>query len=270
MAVARAGDILSRSLRVVWQDYPAFLLAVGPPLLVGALLSYLASVVLGPDLASLQQAAAGSGSSVPAVLGPYLLKTTAFVVAAGLLLAVAAFRAIRATLAAPGLRGDPAELPSEPAGGLAAFVLTSFAVGAMVLAVLLLGTILIFLVLPFLGAIAGAVYLLLRWALAPVAVALEDLGVAAGLERSGEITEEHRRSLLGILAVLALALVVPTAGLQGLLGLAGLGSSSALKALAGLVVQLVVVPWGTAALVLAHAELAEIFHEKEMPIGDPT
>ncbi|HVL87890.1 MAG TPA: zinc ribbon domain-containing protein [Candidatus Thermoplasmatota archaeon] len=115
--------------------------------------------------------------------------------------------------------------------------------------------------LSLLGAIVLAVWLYLRWYVAPVAAALEAPGaVGDRLSRSRALTQGSRLSILGLLVILAIVGAILSAIATAPLSLALGGESILVQALAqqagGVLVSLVMTPVGVAAAVLVYASLA--------------
>lgn len=151
-----------------------------------------------------------------------------------------------------------------------AYVGLAIVVALAVLGVVLLGFLLFFLIIPpFLGLIA-AVYLTLRWYVAPAALVFEGQGVTDSMSRSSGLTDGEKLSILGIVLILFLVNAAVSFAV-GLVATPGTGfgptdPSQAVEAatdpvyivgsaVATYLAQLVSVPLGSAAIVHAFRDL---------------
>lgn len=268
MGAIGAVDIVKRSVGTVRDEAGAYLATVGVLLLVVSAFNLAIDIVLGPTFEEF------ADPSAPPELGEVL--QAAGVGAAlglvGFLLSMAAlFFALAVTW--DRLEDRPTSLTATwdrhgdrflPYIGLVVIVLLAAA------GVAALGFALFFLVVPpFLG-IVGAVYLVLRWYVAPAALVAEDAGILDAMRRSSTLTEGEKLPLLGVLVLLFLVTVlvsVPAGLLVSPYGLsppqdpaqvaqqATSTGTLVANAVVNYIVQLVTIPLGAAAIVHAYRDL---------------
>lgn len=143
---------------------------------------------------------------------------------------------------------------------------------AIALGVMLVGMMLFFLVIPLLLVFPALIYLMLRWYVAPAAILVEGRGVRDAMDRSAQLTDGVKLSILGLVLLVGVVLAVLSIPLGLLSGLAtGFPSadptqafeatsepvSVVVNAVVNYVSQLVSLSLGAAAMIHVYRQLAD-------------
>lgn len=143
---------------------------------------------------------------------------------------------------------------------------------AIALAIMLVGLALFFLILPLFLIVPTIVYLMLRWYVAPAATLVEGRGAREAMDRSAQLTDGSKLSILGLVLLVGIVLVLVSMPLSMLTGIASglpptepaqvLESASdpprvVASAVANYVSQLVSLPLGSAAMIHVYRRLSE-------------
>lgn len=143
---------------------------------------------------------------------------------------------------------------------------------AIALGVMLVGMMLFFLIIPLLLVFPALVYLMLRWYVAPAAILVEGRGVRDAMDRSAQLTDGVKLSILGLVLLVGVVLVLLSIPLGLLTGLAtGVPAtdptqafeatsepvSVVVNAVVNYVSQLVSLSLGAAAMIHVYRQLAD-------------
>jgi hypothetical protein len=266
MGAIGAVDVVERGIETVRKEARTYLATVGVLLLAVAALEIVQGLTVGQAVMDL----AGDPSTVPE-LGQIARAAglgALFGIAGFLLSMAVAFFALAVTWdLAEGRETSLSEAWDRHGDRFLPYIGLALLIALAAFGVTLAGFALFFLIIPPILGIVAAVYLLLRWYVAPAALIDEGLGIRDAMGRSRDLTEGEKVSIVGIVflvflvgAVVSLlvGLVAPPYQFTPLDPQQATSPTAVLgNAVASYVSQLVTIPLGAAALVHAYRDLRE-------------
>lgn len=271
--------MIERSVRTFVDHFDRYLATVGILLLLVAGFNILQSVTVGPAFADLgDPSTTPNAGQIAQAAGMGLLLGVASMV---LSLAVIFFGLAVTWDVLEGRSTGLSETWGRHGDRFLSYLGLTIVVGLAVAGVLILGMALFFLVIPLILGIVGAIYLVLRWYVAPAALLFEGQGIRDAMSRSAALTKGEKVSLFGIVFLLILVNVAVSLPVYAVLGGApayGPGDPSQATqqamttsailgdTLATYVSQLITIPLGAAAVVHAFRDLRGA--EQESPAGE--